>query len=437
MTVYSYYPVSIAINAGGHFLDSLIMIYFLHKFFTVRKPEFERFWKPAVLLMTVLLQLSDLLSHNSRSVWMLVLVAVPFLYSVLFQRENPIIKFSICGILFTMQAALESLGVTVSHLAYGIIATNFSVFLAAYIFRRIFLKLIFFLAVKFFLDYSIYEQYYELRKFWYLLSVICLLEYALLGIRQYNGDIQIAWQHLIIDLFCCFVPLLFYYVVYLIGTNTKRLQISINQKNYIETQEQYMSQLLSMQASLNKFKHDYQSHMFCIDNLLMEKNYDELHAYLQNIHDIDQKHKVFQTFTADQRINIILNQMNTQAVQKGIHFQISAQNVSLGSIPLYDLNMLLSNLYNNAIEAAFLTEEKSVSLLMEKTRGYLRITIENSVTENPVRVNPNFLTSKKDRELHGFGMQIIQSVVDKYSGMMQMEGSDERFKISVLLADET
>lgn len=73
---------------------------------------------------------------------------------------------------------------------------------------------------------------------------------------------------------------------------------------------------------------------------------------------------------------------------------------------------------------------------MEKDRAYLKIVMSNSVRENPLENNPELFTSKEDRNMHGFGMQIIRNVADKYQGIVRIEGSDDRMRISVLLMDE-
>lgn len=82
------------------------------------------------------------------------------------------------------------------------------------------------------------------------------------------------------------------------------------------------------------------------------------------------------------------------------------------------------------------TEEKQVELQLKNSRAYFQIMVQNSVTENPMRNNPNLLTDKEDKELHGLGMQIIRNVVDKYQGMIQIDGTDQQMKINVLLMDE-
>lgn len=421
------------INICGHFMDSLIMMYFWHRFMPSKKQIPECLWMAGTVGMTVLLQAGDYISGNNRGVWMFLLFAIPFICALVFKQGDWQVKFLMCGILHIMQGALETFGTTLYALVKMYFTTeNYCVFLFLYFFRRIILKLVLLLFVKFLLKYLTYSSYYKMKNCWRVLGMICLIEYGMLIIFR---EIKSEPLYLIIAVFCCLVPILFSYMVYLIGTNLIRIQIGVNQENYINIQEQYMTQLITMQDSLRKFQHDYKAHLFCIDNLLLGNNYEELHEYLKNIHDLE-KYDSLSVYTSDQRLNMILNQMHNLAEKKEIELNIVTQNVAIERIALYDLNMLLSNLCNNAIEAAVNTEEKKVELFLEKNRAYLQVTIGNSVISNPLADNPGFVTSKDDKTLHGFGMEIIRNVVEKYQGMIQMDGTDKWLNINVLLMDE-
>lgn len=413
---YFFYPGSKAINIGGQFLDALLIIYFLHKFFPTKQQKFERLWFISAVLMTILTQMGDYLSGNNTNLWMFLLFAVPFIYTLLFYQGKVRLKFLICEVPFIILISLEQIGVMVTRLANELIFLTHPRFLVIYLFRRIILKLVLLFAVKFLLKCSIYDNYYELKKYWSILGILCFFEYIILRVTpRHRFDIETTTLHLVISVFCFLMPMLFYYVVYLMGTNFKNLQMAISQKNYIDAQEQYMTQLMTMQESLQKFKHDYKAHLFCIDHLLLEKNYEEAHVYLETIHNMEKNYDYFRSYSSDNRINVLLNQMRISAERNDIHFTVTATNVTIEKITLYDLNMILSNLYSNAAEAALHTKEKKIHLSMEKNRAYLQIIIQNSVTENPLKDNPSFLkTSKKDKEMHGFGMKIIRSVVEKY-----------------------
>lgn len=439
LNLIEYYNCSISqiINVCGQFLDGLLSIYFLHNFFQVKNQSFKHVWIIAVILMTVLTQLGDYISNNNTDVWQFLLFSIPFFYAILIKQGSLRIKFLTCSVPHIILLSLESIGTTTIRLVNELIILNYSTFLIIYIFRRIILKIVLLLAEKFLLNYSIYDSHYELRNYWYLLGGICWTEFAILFLnRRYTNNIEKLILLLIVDIFCFLIPILFYYMIYLMETNLKRTQIGISQKNYIDTQEQYMTQLMTMQDSLRKFKHDYKAHLFCIDNLLMEKNYEELHRYLQNIHDMEKKYEYFQIYTQDNRINAILNQIRYLAEKKEVELKMEIKNAEIKNIALYDLNMLLFNLGSNAVDAASKTKEKKVELMLEKNRAYFQIMIQNSVAENPLKENPNFLTTKENKEIHGFGMQIIRNVAEKYQGMIQIDATDERMKINVLLMDE-
>ncbi|MDY3767912.1 MAG: GHKL domain-containing protein [Lachnospiraceae bacterium] len=434
---YTHYMASEVVNVCGQFLDALLSIYFLHKFFATKKQTFKYLWMIGAVVMTALTQMADYVTGNRTVVWILLLFLLPFLYTVLCENGSVRMKLLISGLPCVILMSMENFGAAIISLINTLSPLGYRDFLILYIIRRIGMKLALLFAVKFLLNYSIYDSHYQFRRYWYLLGMIESFELAILLIfRRAEGSVRSRIVYVVLDVFCCVVPMLFYYVVYLTEANLKKLQIEISQKNYIEAQEQYMMQLTTMQDSLRKFKHDYKAHLFCIDSLVLEKNYEELHEYLKKIHDLNEQYDRFRFYTADSRINVILNQMNDQAARKGIQLTITARNVDIEKIQLYDLNMLLSNLYSNAVEAALQTKEKKVDLLIEKNRAYLQIVIQNSVVSNPLRENPDFLTSKEDKELHGFGMQIMQNVVDKYEGMIQIDGTDTYLKINVLLMDE-
>lgn len=435
--VYAHYSMSQIVNIGGQFLDALLSIYFLHKFFNRRKQRFPYLWIAASVFMTILTQVGDYISKNNTNLWWFLLFTIPFLYTVFFEEGSLSTKFLTCELPYIILMSLEAMGATLMFLAIELTQLNYAAYISLYIFRRIVLKLPLLLAVKFLLNYSNYDNHYKLRNYWYLLGGICFFEFLiLLFFRGYRDNVKLLILFLIITIFCCLVPILFYYMIYLMETNLKRTQIGISQKNYIDTQEQYMTQLMTMQDSLRKFKHDYKAHLFCIDNLLMEKNYEELHRYLQNIHDMEKNYEYFQIYTQDNRINAILNQIRYLAEKKEVELTMEIKNAEIKNIALYDLNMLLFNLGSNAVDAASKTKEKKVELMLEKNRAYFQIMIQNSVAENPLKENPNFLTTKENKEIHGFGMQIIRNVAEKYQGMIQIDATDERMKINVLLMDE-
>lgn len=146
--MYARYPIVQIINVCGQFLDALISIYFLHKFFSPKKQNFQYLWIIIAVLMTILTQLGDYISENNVNLWQFLLLLIPFLYTFLFKQGSVHIKLLICGLPYIILLSLETIGVIITRIVNEIVILNYSLFLFIYIFRRIILKIPLLLAVK-------------------------------------------------------------------------------------------------------------------------------------------------------------------------------------------------------------------------------------------------------------------------------------------------
>ena len=59
--------------------------------------------------------------------------------------------------------------------------------------------------------------------------------------------------------------------------------------------------------------------------------------------------------------------------------------------------------------------------MRDECTGYLNLYFENPCGEAVVKKSSGLVTSKANREEHGFGMQNIKSAVEKYDGIMSYE----------------
>ena len=108
-----------------------------------------------------------------------------------------------------------------------------------------------------------------------------------------------------------------------------------------------------------------------------------------------------------------------------------------------DLSSLLINIFDNAIEALtiYMAKPKKKKIAYHlKAYGkiednMLKICVENvkSPSQKTRRLNNTYVTSKVKKELHGYGMQIIDKIVKKYDGNMKVEYTDTRFCNSIEL----
>ncbi len=101
-------------------------------------------------------------------------------------------------------------------------------------------------------------------------------------------------------------------------------------------------------------------------------------------------------------------------------------------IPPIDLSSVISNILDNAIEAAQGCENPVITLRIFKYKSYLAMICENPTNTAP-RVINGTLASTKDGSGHGYGMEIIGEICKNNNGRFQYEFDNNTFKASAFL----
>ena len=105
-----------------------------------------------------------------------------------------------------------------------------------------------------------------------------------------------------------------------------------------------------------------------------------------------------------------------------------------------DLCTILSNAFDNAIEAVECMEEELrwIRLEMSSQGKLLFFRFSNPVKKN-TDIAPIGVSTKKDIENHGFGLLNIKYTVEKYNGQMllEIEGKEfPEFVLSIIVGTE-
>ena len=103
----------------------------------------------------------------------------------------------------------------------------------------------------------------------------------------------------------------------------------------------------------------------------------------------------------------------------------------------FDVNVLIGNLLENAIEAASQTQQKYMGVNITLKKGVLRIKVENSfLPNNNLELNEEgkeYLTTKKDKGQHGIGLKSVKKIVESYNGTMNISIQKEMFCVTLVL----
>lgn len=175
-------------------------------------------------------------------------------------------------------------------------------------------------------------------------------------------------------------------------------------------------------------KHEMKHHMQTLRSLLSAREAEKAEEYIERlIQETDQFAET--TYSENIVVNAIVGIRLNQAKKEGIVVQSHIHVPARMEIDDVDLNSLLSNLLENAIESCMRMEDRTgayINLEIRKKQRFLFIECENSVDrrEDPRAART---TSKDDPEEHGFGLKVMNAVAEKYASIMQIEREPGRF----------
>ena len=143
--------------------------------------------------------------------------------------------------------------------------------------------------------------------------------------------------------------------------------------------------------------------------------------------------------TKNRLLDVIINKYIDICDDKNIKFEITSVSDNFGFMSGYDLSSLFNNVLDNAVEAASESENKYIHADISNSIGsYHKLCVVNSCETAPNVKNGTLLTTKSNREMHGFGTKSIRKTVNKYDGEMQWDYDDnlKEFKLTVIFPQE-
>ncbi len=135
-------------------------------------------------------------------------------------------------------------------------------------------------------------------------------------------------------------------------------------------------------------------------------------------------------------VNAILMTKIKMAEEKNIEIECKCNVPEDIKMELIDLCSLFANLMDNAIEACEKIQDKSkrwISVRVNINSGYLIIKVKNSYSIPVVEEKGKILTSKRDRENHGYGIRLIDEITKKYYGNMDIRTENLVFSLLITL----
>ncbi len=203
---------------------------------------------------------------------------------------------------------------------------------------------------------------------------------------------------------------------------------------FMYMQKQQYDYQLQQSAAVRRFKHDLVNHIGALRELMNEKKTEEAKAYIDTIWNIQEEFDL-KIHTGDSFLDVIVNYYLYLAKKENIEFAVVGKLTEKMPLEMFDITTLMGNILENAVEAAVKADAPRIRVELIEHKKEIFIVVSNSAVKRINTKTDFFLTSKKDKENHGFGLKNIVAIVEKYHGEYYMDSIEENgealFKISI------
>ncbi len=197
----------------------------------------------------------------------------------------------------------------------------------------------------------------------------------------------------------------------------------------------YRNQLEVIMESQNRvraLRHDMKNHILALQVLVQRKEAEETNRYLDSMKDFMTNPEEY-VKTGNDTVDSLLNYKIQKAneVLNVVETKISIpEQLRLRS---FDLNVLLGNLLDNAIDASMQTEDKKLKITIKLDKGILFLHIYNSCRGIGDGRSGFTETTKEDKLNHGIGLKNVRRIVEKYHGDIEFLYENDSVETDVMM----
>ncbi len=183
--------------------------------------------------------------------------------------------------------------------------------------------------------------------------------------------------------------------------------------------EEYYLMLLKKDEETKAFRHDFRSHLYCMQNFCHAGKYDEFEKYLSDMA-IEFGEIKKGTDTGNDLVNAILNDISCRFPD--ISFSWTGHIPNKLELSSFSLCTIFSNVLKNAFEAAEKSSTKYIEVVAKTSGQNIFIEISNTSDSAPVTDGKRYI-SFKTGGTHGYGIRNVQECMERIGGQFSLSYS--------------
>lgn len=199
-------------------------------------------------------------------------------------------------------------------------------------------------------------------------------------------------------------------------------------------QNQYVQYKQSRESiELINYKYHDLKHQIAV--LRSEEDPQKREEFLNRIENEIKQYEA-QNKTGNKVLDTVFTTKSLYCTKHGITFTCVADGTLLDFMDVMDICSIFGNALDNAIECELKIPEKEKRLIhvtVSKQKNFLILRFENYYEEELKYKEGLLVTTKQEKQYHGYGLKSIRYTVNKYDGAVTIEAKDNWFELKILI----
>lgn len=266
-----------------------------------------------------------------------------------------------------------------------------------------------------------------------------IIRYYRVFYMRENGKPTDAYDMLL--LFYCGMEVVVVVILIMLYQNIKAAQEEKLANQMLSTQmeniKRHIEQVENLYQDIRSIKHDMTNHVLTLERLYAGNETKEAESYVQEL-----KAAFIETIgeikSGNPVTDVVLREWKTEAEKKNIQFQCDFHYPIDSNINAFDVSVILNNALQNAVDNTGGSGGLNISIFSYSKNNAYMIEISNSFVGN-LRLDTESglpVTSKGKTDSHGYGLNNIRKIAEKYFGDIDISVKNEEFILSIMLMME-
>ncbi|MCY9547865.1 GHKL domain-containing protein [Lysinibacillus xylanilyticus] len=195
------------------------------------------------------------------------------------------------------------------------------------------------------------------------------------------------------------------------------------------TEDTYQAEIQTLITSVSSLRHDFTNHIQVLHGFLQLDKPDQAKQYLYSLSKEVQAIKSLKLNIDNPGLSILLQTKKLTAQNHNIDMDFSVSDDAFNKIKTTDLIKILSNLIDNAIDAAneLPEEQRKINICCKVDDAQYEFRVTNTgpnIVEEGQIFKQGFSTKKPENgKIRGQGLFIVNDIVNKYDGQISIDSS--------------